>query len=116
MQVADRILVVLGVAGVSVDGAATLRRHQHEVPGFVQQRMQRRVGAGIHAAADDPGLALTPVAAGNRRAGIDLEQFEAEAAQQGRGRGPADVGDGHHLARHGAVAHGGNSVAAFVRQ
>ena len=71
-------------------GPAFGRQHD-QVPGFMQQRMHRGVGAGMHVVADDPSLGFAPVAAGDRGAVFDAVQLQAEAGEQGRGIGEGDV-------------------------
>ena len=52
-------------ARIGIQPGAPLRRHADEMRALVQHRMQRRVEARIDLRADQAGLALAPVGAGD---------------------------------------------------
>src|SRR5688572_14877317 len=69
-------------AGIAVERRAARTIHANVVAGFMQDRVQRRIGANVQPVADEPGFALAPVRAVDCAAERQLDRLEPEALQQ----------------------------------
>jgi hypothetical protein len=82
LQIANRGLLELIATRIGLKLRATLACHANDVTGFVQQRVDGRVGTNKDVMTDHPGLTISPKAACYGLAIRPYSQLQSVATQQ----------------------------------